>query len=179
MSACPSPGRRRLRAAAREGMALLSCTLLLMVVLMLSWSSLLAACGQYSAALRSADRAIARNAAEAALHDGQRHLLAMDDGRLSASAGVLHEFGSVSGEHYSGTGPQSATAPPHYRIDFVAAIEPGKLWQVSATGAGLQPGTRVCLQADFLIPACPQAQEQHCARQAHRVAWRESGADCA
>ena len=92
----------------RNGAVLMSCVLLLLVVLMLETSSLVSSRNLHSMAQAHAGREFARQAAEAALADGRRHLLIVDDPLSPADSGVSHEFGSVTGQSY----PAGATSAP-------------------------------------------------------------------
>lgn len=181
MSACCKNSLPAARKSQCRGAALLPCVLLLWVVLMLSTSSLVASRNLRQSAQAHTKAALARQGAEAALHDGQRHLMIIDDPLSSEGSGVVHEFGAITGDSYAYAGSMSsASVPlplPVYRVDVLSATASGGICRISATGWGAQAGTRMSVQADYAVSACAEAAQTSCVRTVRPLAWRELAND--
>lgn len=160
------------------GAALMPCAVLLVIVLLCSGSALRAALLQQEAAWTLADMHTARNAAEVALADGERHLRMIDEPLSLASSGTEHDIGSVTGDRVIAFG---AAQSPYYRVDLISANGSHGLCRITATGTGRRAGTRISLQADFEIISCSSQSDtvessesvQDCTRKVRQINWRE------
>ncbi len=156
-----------------RGFILLPCILLTSILLVVSMATLRLGHDFRTLTAGYADRLIASEAAEAALHDAHQHLTMMDDPLSLSSNDVVYEFGSVTGDSFPSGGRMQSKSPPEYQLELVSAYQHAGIVRITATGSGVLVTTRFVAQADYAIQLCPEDAAEPCQRQLRQIAWRE------
>ncbi len=140
------------------GAALLTCTLLLVIVLLAMSASLRAARLHADISLAQADIQIARDAAEQALARGQRSLKqSVLAPPLEKSDNGTEPDGAKQANlalSRAGSAAQGADDRHHYRIDLLWAANGKRVSRITATGTGRRSTTHVSLQSDVEVTLC-------------------------
>ena len=134
------------------GFALLPCALLLVVVLLALGASLRSARQQLAGTWTYADQQTARLLAEASLSEGEQHL------RSAFLWPTNHEGSQMAAYPFALLCNPASGAHQGYRLVLLRADDRSGLCQITATGTGLIAETRVSLQAEFELHACPLGQ---------------------
>ncbi len=156
-----------------RGFILLPCILLTAISLLIALATLRLGHDFRTLTAGYADRLIASEAAEAALHDAHQHLTMMDDPLSLSSNDVVYEFGSVTGDSFPSGGRMQSKSPPEYQLELVSAYQHAGIVRITATGSGVLVTTRFVAQADYAIQLCPEDAAEPCQRQLRQIAWRE------
>jgi len=189
------------RPAASSGMALLCCTAILTVVVLLTMTMQRLMRESLAMAWNTADRELALQSAEAALMDAEQAIRQMaetnpDDGidkppvhnplfqspsyQSPFVQGKMLVYGSLTGNQMPHGGKRQTLHLPVYFVTLhplqepTAAVADMHSYRVTALGVGLHASTRVVLQADFIYQQCAAVVQSPCVAGAlKRVAWHE------
>lgn len=157
------------------GMALVSCTLILLGVTLLLLAAQQIVRESAAAAFNTIDRQFGFQSAEAALMDARQALFLFNDAALTQNA---QTYGYLTGN----TLPHGAGLQIRQLPNFQITLHPLPLlpaqsehsryfYRVTALAVGLRETTQVLLQADFIKPLCVSSG-QCIARNYSRLAWR-------
>ncbi len=189
------------RPAASSGMALLCCTAILTVVVLLALTMQRLMRESLAMAWNTTDRELALQSAEAALMDAEQAIRQMaetnpDEGidkppvqsplfqspsyQSSFVQGKMLVYGSLTGNLMPHGGQRQTLHLPVYFVTLhplqepTAAVADMHSYRVTALGVGLHATTRVVLQADFIHSQCAAVAQPPCVTEGlKRVGWRE------
>ena len=168
---------------ADSGIALGTCTVILMGALLLVLAAQQIVRESSAAEFNALDHAFAMQAAEATLMDAE---IAIAQAAMSATIDALMldqwlAYGSDTSNIYLYGGKLQSMQRPTYQIAqhvLVLTLESGipalRFYRITAVGTGMYASTQVVLQSDFLPSVCPTQAGATCVDLPHgRIAWRE------
>ena len=169
------PTSRKMIARKVKGMALVTCTIILLGMALISMAAQQIVGDASASAFNVIDRQFAFQSAEAALADARQALFLLSDAAVTSH---VQTYGALTGNTLPhGDGLQIHQLPGFQisknRLVFMQdQTDPDRyFYRVTAAAVGLRSTTQVFLQADFIKPLC-HSSGQCMPSDYTRLAWR-------